>query len=614
MSIELERLSKVFGSHSIVDQISLELANGEFFVLLGASGSGKSTVLRLIAGLLSPDSGRILLHGRDVTHLPPQQRGTGFVFQNYSIFRHMSVAENVEFGLKIRKIPPAERARKREQLLDQVGLAGLDHRYADQLSGGQLQRVALARALAYEPNVLLLDEPFGALDSKIRAQLRRNLREIQRRLQVTTILVTHDQEEAFELADRIGIIDHGRLLETGHPQQLYAAPRSLFVATFLGAGTVLAGRAEAGYARLGSLLLPIPPESSHEEGARAQVLFRPEQVALSTEKPDAGIRVIGRGRIVEQVFSGSFQRVRLKLPHLPDTRQVAPPVPFGEEGLLVDAAVPSAVELGTDCMWVGLRSWHILDQPRPRVLVYAGNPEKQKTCLKVARELSERMNSSTTVLGVAADQDSIETLGVILQQQKARHRFTQAELQVVSGNPAEHLARMQQDGSFDLVVIGSDSAADAILTRLLECCTVPVLAVRQKESALKQMLICTAAGEPGKTDVRVGGKLARRLKASVTLLHVKPVGSPELSTTIKGHLERAAATLRGFDVDGSIHIRDAESPAAGILAEANEGGHDLIVVGVHGPRPRSMFNVEDITFKVLEGAQLPVLVVPSDSG
>jgi len=419
-------------------------------VLLGTSGSGKSTVLRLIAGLIAPDSGTVVLHGRDVTKLPPQKRGTGFVFQNYSIFRHMSVAENVEFGLKIRRIPPQERARKREQLLDLVGLAGFDNRYAGQLSGGQLQRVALARALAYEPNVLLLDEPFGALDSKIRTQLRRSLKEIQRRLKVTTILVTHDQEEAFELADRIGIIERGRLLETGPPENLYAAPKTLFVATFLGAGTVLAGKADSGSARFGSLSLPIPPETAHEQGARAQVLFRPEQVVLSPDMPDGGTPLLGRGRVVERTFSGPFQRVRLQLPHLEDTRQVAPHVPFGEEGLLVDALVPSEMRFQSETVWVELRSWHILDQPRQRLLVYAGYLETVDSCLDTAKELSEQLDASSVLLGVAEDQASVESLGILLQQQKTAHGLDAAELQVYAGDPAEHLARLQQDGNFDL--------------------------------------------------------------------------------------------------------------------------------------------------------------------
>ncbi|MFN8373192.1 MAG: ABC transporter ATP-binding protein [Anaerolineae bacterium] len=211
MAILLEHISKAYGTVPVVHDFSLEIQSGELFVLLGASGSGKSTILRLIAGLTEADSGKILLHGNDVTHLPPQKRGTGFVFQNYSLFRHMTVAQNIDFGLSIRRKDRQERRRRVQELLDLIGLSDFGSRLPSQLSGGQQQRVALARALAYEPNVLLLDEPFGALDVKIRTQLRQNLREIQRKLNVTTVLVTHDQDEAFELADRIGIIDRGQL-------------------------------------------------------------------------------------------------------------------------------------------------------------------------------------------------------------------------------------------------------------------------------------------------------------------------------------------------------------------------------------------------------------------
>jgi len=211
MSIVLENLTKYYGGRRIVDRVSLEIADGELFVLLGSSGSGKSTVLRLIAGLARVDSGTVNLFGRDVTSVPAQERGVGFVFQNYSIFRHMTVAKNIEFGLRLRGVPRADRRRKSDELLELIGLGGLGDRYSHQLSGGQQQRVALARALAYEPRVLLLDEPFGALDAKIRSQLRRTLRDLQRALHVTTILVTHDQEEAFELADRIGVVERGRL-------------------------------------------------------------------------------------------------------------------------------------------------------------------------------------------------------------------------------------------------------------------------------------------------------------------------------------------------------------------------------------------------------------------
>ena len=305
MSIALENVTKRYADQTMVDRVSLEVETGELFVLLGASGSGKSTLLRLIAGLVAPDEGTIRISGRDVTLLAPQQRDVGFVFQNYSIFRHMTVARNIEFGLRIRGVRKAERRDRREELLDLVGLGGLGNRFESQLSGGQQQRVALARALAYRPGVLLLDEPFGALDVKIRAQLRQSLKEIQKSLGVTTILVTHDQEEAFELGHRIGVVDRGRLLEVGAPHHLYERPRSLYVATFLGAGTVLVGRCRDHRVALGPLTLPIPPEVPHDEGDRVRVLIRPEQVALSRRRagpgrsdararPDRGRDVLGR--------------------------------------------------------------------------------------------------------------------------------------------------------------------------------------------------------------------------------------------------------------------------------------------------------------------------------
>src|SRR6476660_2469244 len=239
MSIILDQLTKRYEGHPVVNRLSLEIANGEFFVLIGPSGSGKSTVLRMIAGLNSVDEGRVILHDRDVTLASPQQRGVGFVFQHYALFQHMSVADNIEFALRVRKVPVGQRQKRRDELLELVGLAGLGGRLPDQLSGGQQQRVALARALAHKPEVLLLDEPFGALDAKIREELRRTIRQVQRELGITTVLVTHDQEEAFAMADRIGIMNLGRLLEIGRPDELYARPATRFVATFLGAANLL---------------------------------------------------------------------------------------------------------------------------------------------------------------------------------------------------------------------------------------------------------------------------------------------------------------------------------------------------------------------------------------
>src|SRR5215204_356030 len=303
MSIVLEQLTKRYEGYPVVNNVSLEVADGEFFVLLGPSGSGKSTILRMIAGLAGIDAGRVVLHGRDVTVQPPQQRGTGFVFQNYALFRHMSVAENVEFGLRVRKVAAAARRRKRDELLELVGLSGLGARMPRQLSGGQQQRVALARALAYEPEVLLLDEPFGALDAKIRIDLRRTLRVIQREIGMTTIFVTHDQEEAFELADRLGVMNVGRLLEVGPPDELYQRPQTEFVASFLGTANLMVGEVTAEGVRLGPVRFLLGTEAGPmQESQRVQVLFRPEDVALAPAADGLAAAPLGQAEVEAQNF------------------------------------------------------------------------------------------------------------------------------------------------------------------------------------------------------------------------------------------------------------------------------------------------------------------------
>src|SRR5258707_2846212 len=338
MSIVLEEITKRYEGHPVVNRVSLEISDGEFFVLIGPSGSGKSTVLRMIAGLNSVDQGRVLLHGRDVTNEPPQQRGVGFVFQHYALFQHMSVADNIEFALRVRKVAAAERRRRRDELLEVVGLAGLGRRMPAQLSGGQQQRVALARAIAHRPEVLLLDEPFGALDAKIRVELRHALRRIQTELGITTIFVTHDQEEAFELGDRLGVMNFGRLLEVGTPGDLYQHPQTEFVATFLGTANLLVGESMPGRVHVGPLSFPLDGESRRIEqassGQRVQVLFRPEDVTLALQDEALDAPQLGKGEIEQSMFSGSVERLRVRLPAIPGVRPIAPPVAFGENALL----------------------------------------------------------------------------------------------------------------------------------------------------------------------------------------------------------------------------------------------------------------------------------------
>jgi sulfate/thiosulfate transport system ATP-binding protein len=234
MSIEVRNVSKRFGSFQALDDVSLDVDSGSLTALLGPSGSGKSTLLRIIAGLEQPDHGEIRLAGEDATVLAPQQRGVGFVFQHYAAFKHMTVRDNVAFGLKIRKQPKATIAARVDELLQLVQLQGFGHRYPAQLSGGQRQRMALARALAPEPKVLLLDEPFGALDARVRAELRLWLRNLHDETHTTTVFVTHDQGEAMEVADSVVVMNEGRVEQVAGPRELYDAPANDFVMTFVG--------------------------------------------------------------------------------------------------------------------------------------------------------------------------------------------------------------------------------------------------------------------------------------------------------------------------------------------------------------------------------------------
>lgn len=315
MSITLDQVTKRYQGAPVVNDVSIDIGDGEFFVLLGPSGSGKSTLLRAIAGLAGVDHGRISLHGRDVTHVSPRERGVGLVFQNYALFRHMTVADNIEFALRVRKMKGADRRARRKELLRLVALEGMDERLPTQLSGGQQQRVAVARALAHKPEVLLLDEPFGALDAKIREELRRTIRQVQRELGITTVLVTHDQEEAFALADRIGVMNLGRLLEIGKPLELYTRPATRFVATFLGAANLILARQTRDGIRFGktpvsaSAAGPLHGAREHEVVA----VVRPEEIEMAATREELKSGYLTRGAVEEIVFTGALERMRIRI-------------------------------------------------------------------------------------------------------------------------------------------------------------------------------------------------------------------------------------------------------------------------------------------------------------
>lgn len=291
MGISVESVSKQFGDFLAVDQVSVEVKTGSLVALLGPSGSGKSTLLRLIAGLDMPDQGHIYLTGRDATYESVQKRGIGFVFQHYALFKHLTVRQNIAFGLEIAKQPKAKVRQRVEELLELIQLQGLGNRYPSQLSGGQRQRVALARALAMEPQVLLLDEPFGALDAKVRKDLRSWLRHLHDTVHVTTVFVTHDQEEAMEVADEIVVMNQGRVEQVGSPAELYDHPASPFVMSFIGSVNVLPSTAPI-FQRIGY------------DAASEHVFLRPHDVLVEllpdpTTTPATINRLIHLGREVQ---------------------------------------------------------------------------------------------------------------------------------------------------------------------------------------------------------------------------------------------------------------------------------------------------------------------------
>ncbi len=279
MSISVRNVSKRFGQFQALTDVSVEAESGSLLALLGPSGSGKTTLLRIIAGLETADGGTVLYRDEEVTHTPPRDRNVGFVFQHYALFRHMTVFENIAFALRVRRRPNAEVRDRVNELLSLIRLEGQAARYPSQLSGGQRQRVALARALAAEPRVLLLDEPFGALDAKVRLELRQWLRRLHDEIHVTSIFVTHDQEEAFEVADKVVIMQQGRVEQAGTPAEVFEHPANAFVMDFLGNVNVFHGRVQHGVATLGGLEVQWP-EYPHAEPREARGYVRPHEFEI----------------------------------------------------------------------------------------------------------------------------------------------------------------------------------------------------------------------------------------------------------------------------------------------------------------------------------------------
>ena len=335
VKVELRNVTKRFNDVIAADNVNLTINDGEFFTFLGPSGCGKTTSMRMIAGLEYPTSGEIFYDDKDVTQLPSYKRNTGMVFQNYALWPHMKVAENVAYGLGIRKVQKEEIKKRVDDILELVGLTGMGERFPNQLSGGQQQRVALARVLIIEPDILLLDEPLSNLDAKLRVEMREEIKDIQRKLGITTIYVTHDQEEAMAVSDKVAIQNHGKIMQVGTPQEVYNKPDNLFIATFIGKGALLEGKVvstgDLVSVDIGEAVLDgvNTGNTSLEVGYRAACVLRPEN--LSFEIPSEPYNTLD-GQVEGRAFVGAVSEGKFRI---------------GDESLMIDASPEREYESGS---------------------------------------------------------------------------------------------------------------------------------------------------------------------------------------------------------------------------------------------------------------------------
>jgi sulfate transport system ATP-binding protein len=579
MSITLDQVTKHYGGVPVVNDVSLVIGDGEFFVLLGPSGSGKSTLLRTIAGLTGVDHGRIALHGRDVTHVAARKRGVGLVFQNYALFRHMSVADNIEFALRVRHMRARDRRERRRELLRLVSLEGMDDRLPAQLSGGQQQRVAVARALAHKPEVLLLDEPFGALDAKIREELRRTIREVQRELGITTVLVTHDQDEAFAMADRIGIMNLGRLLEIGAPHELYSRPATRFVATFLGAANLFLARSSADGIQVGAATvaaLERPPGAREQE---VVAVVRPEEVAVAATSAELGSEFVSQGVVDELVFSGALERLRVRLENGVDAPLLAP----------ADSATPCCLEVtrtpheqrafevrAGQSVAVGVRRVHVLPTPLSSFTACAASAPEAEA---LAREplltaLATRMKTRIAVraetrLGVA---DAAPTGGA---------RFVGTTVIAAAAGAAGRAAWLLERGAGEVLVLPAQAAAP------------------------KRVLIHWLNEAARAATLAVSASVLRHLLAEAVYVGILPEEARAASRPrgVRGLLDARseAHALHGLEMRTELRFGDVAQELARRLAEAP--GQMLIVGSADLERFAERFAA------LLDGGRWPVLIV-----
>jgi len=562
MSITLDQITKRYQGTPVVNDVSLDVGDGEFFVLLGPSGSGKSTLLRAIAGLTGVDHGRISLHGRDVTHLSPREREVGFVFQNYALFRHMTVADNIEFALRVRRMKAAERRTRRQELLRLVALEGMDNRLPTQLSGGQQQRVAVARALAYKPSVLLLDEPFGALDAKIREELRRTIREVQRELKISTILVTHDQEEAFGLADRIGVMNLGRLLEVGRPEELYARPATRFVATFLGAANLLLARQTVDGIRVGTTPISARLAERVESNRETEVVavLRPEEIELAANRDHLSSAYIGQAVVESKVFTGALERIRLRMLATSDVDQAPQINPAGETATLEVTRTQYEQRtfpvLAGQAVVIGVRRIHVLPTPLSSFAVYGATNERAAALAQhpLLEELATRMKTRVFTCPDLGD------VAAKVKPVGANQNF--AGVAVVANGP-----QLSQD-----------------LDSLLERGATEFLVLPEHAPPPQRVLIHWSGEEARRATLAVAASLLRHVAAEAVYVGILPGATPERQrpSGVRDLLDARseAQAVHGLEMRTELRFGDV---AQELTRQLEENAEQMLILGFNDP-------------------------------
>jgi len=578
MSITLDQVTKHYAGAPVVNDVSLDIGDGEFFVLLGPSGSGKSTLLRAIAGLSGVDHGRISLHGRDVTHVAARKRGVGLVFQNYALFRHMTVAENIEFALRVRHMRARARRQRRQELLRLVALDGMDQRLPAQLSGGQQQRVAVARALAHKPEVLLLDEPFGALDAKIREELRRTIRQVQRELGITTVLVTHDQEEAFAMADRIGIMNLGRLLEMGAPHDLYSRPATRFVATFLGAANLLLARRTPDGIQVGTNTVAPAERSPGTVEQEVVAVIRPEEIELAASRDALSSGFLARGVVDELVFTGALESLRVRLEDGAHAPQLAQPGEAAGAHLLVTR--PQHEQRGFEVrpgqeVAIGVRRVHVLPTPLSSFTVCAANA-MQAELLGQQRLIAELATRMKTRIATRAEPQ----LGVRDAPCAAPEPFVGTTVMASQADCAQRAEWLLRRGAKDLLVLPA-------------------------HAAVPQRVLIHWMGEAARSaTLAVSASVLRHVPAEAVYVGILPgTASGPHPQGMRELLDaRSEAQLsHGLEMRTELGFGDVAAELARRLAEAPA---QMLIVGV-----TELTRFAERLRGLLDGGQWPVLIV-----